>query len=127
MVNDKSREELIKLIKSKLFSSSHGEFKSKVQKFMTTEGRYDWSKYQKLARDQMPLESIDNLDLYWFAYAMENCGLLVEPKVFVCKVSDYFTISEIKNAKFYDKETININDLYILNGIRQLAPDQYVQ
>jgi hypothetical protein len=125
MKNENSREELISLIKKKLFNSSNEEFKSKVQDFMTQEGRFTIADYKKLVMKSVELDSLKDFELYWFAYAMELIGNQVEQKVYVCKVSDYFTPVEIKNSKFFSRDDIKIDDLYVLHNVVQLSSNQY--
>lgn len=125
MINDKSREELIGLIKKKLFSSSNDNFKSKVQKLMTQAGRFELSEYPKIVMGHRDLNNLEDYQLFWFANAMEQAGNEVEPKLYLCKTSDYFTPLEIKNAKFYENEKIDVDQLYTLHNVTKLANNQF--
>ena len=125
MQTEQSREELIQVIKKKLFNSSHDQFKNKIQDFMTQNGRFELSEYKKLTMGLIELENLKDYELFWFAYAMDSVGLLVTPKVFVCKVSDYFTPAEIKNAIFFKRENIKIDELLVLHNATKISPNQY--
>jgi hypothetical protein len=119
VLNENSRDDLIKAIERKLKGTRSVEFKARVQQLLTTNDKYDATYYSKLVLGILSLNQIPNEELLWFAQAMEQAGLELHiPSIIV---SDYFTEIEIKNYKYYKRNKVDVDELLTLKNVLKLS------
>lgn len=119
MKNAKSRKELIELIRTDIIGSSNDKFKDFICNELTKENRYSLKEYRKIEQNIIELEQLRPEELLWFIQALEK----FDNEKYNAK--DYFTIMEIKQYKFYDRDRIYTEDLLVFKDALEIAPNQY--
>jgi hypothetical protein len=116
----KHREELLKIIKTKLISTEETPLQKAIMTHMTQEGRLSQADFNKIMYGQIDIENISEEILVWLIQAAEK----FDPNI--CKTSDYFTQVEIDKARHFVFGKEDIKKCLVFHKASQLAPNQYM-
>lgn len=111
------RQGLESLIRNKIFHASKSYIKEKIEKELTTSGKYSLIQYKNIEGGITPLSDLKEAELYWF---IESASKYLDT---VCAPDKYFEESEIQNAKFYVNEaTPRIEFPIVFENVENLVP-----